>query len=153
MQGMTKTPSELVAMLKSAEVEIKKEHAVFMVNKTTQFKKSSMWEKANKGGPKRDGKSVVVPPKTPKPKPGVECFYCKGEGHWKCNCPKYLKDKKAGKVAKRDEGIFDIHIVDLFLTSAGNTSWTLDTGSVTHISNSVQGLRNKRRLLRDEVTM
>src|ERR1041385_263241 len=33
MQRMTKTPSELFAMLKTAEVEIKKEHAVFMVNK------------------------------------------------------------------------------------------------------------------------
>src|SRR4051812_20640709 len=151
MQGMTKTPSKLFTMLKSAEVEIKKEHAVFMVNKTTEFKKSSRREKAKRGGPKRDGKSVVIPPKAPKPKPGVECFYCKGEGNWKRNCPKYLKDKKAGKVAKRDEGIFDIHIVDIFLTSAGNTSWILDTGSIAHISHSVQGLRNKRCLLRDEV--
>src|ERR1041385_5049741 len=153
MQGMTKTPSELFAMLKTAEVEIKKEHTVFMVNKTTDFKKSSRREKAKRGGPKRDGKSVAAPPKAPKPKPGVECFYCKGEGHWKRNCPKYLKDKKAGKVAKREEGIFDIHIVDLLLTSVGNTSWILDTGSVAHISNSIQGLRNRRRLLKDEVTM
>src|SRR3954464_4105478 len=124
-----------------------------MVNKTTDFKKSSRREKAKTGGPKRDGKSVAAPPKAPKPKPEVECFYCKGEGHWKRNCPKYLKDKKAGKVVKRDEGIFDIHIVNLFLTSVGNTSWILDTGSVAHISNSIQGLRNKRCLLRDEVTM
>src|SRR3954462_3174737 len=78
MQGMTKTPSELFAMMKSAEVEIKKEHAVFMVNKTIDFKKSSRREKANRSGPKRDGKSVVAPPKAPKPKLGVECFYCKG---------------------------------------------------------------------------
>src|SRR4051812_44250939 len=33
MQGMTKTPYESFAMLKSVEVEIKKEHDVFMVNK------------------------------------------------------------------------------------------------------------------------
>src|SRR3954470_17464777 len=39
MQGMTKTPFELFAMLKSAEVEIKKEHDVFMVNNTTEFKR------------------------------------------------------------------------------------------------------------------
>ena len=137
MQRMTKTPSELFSMLKSAGVEIKKEHDVFMVNKTTEFKKSGKREKENIGGPKKDGKSVVGHPKAPKPgpKPGVECFYCKDDGHWKRNCPKYLNDKKAGKVAKRDEGIFYIHIVDLFLTSAGNTSWILDTGSVTHISN------------------
>src|SRR3954464_5698085 len=153
MQGMTKTPSELFAMLKSAEVDMKKEHVVFVVNKTTEFKRSSRRDKGKKGSPKKDGKSVVVPHKAPKPKPGVECFYCKGEGHWKCNCPKYLKDKKAGKVGKRDGGIFDIHIVDLFLTSAGNTSWILDTGSVAHISNSAKGLRNKIHLLRDEVTM
>ena len=25
----------------------------------------------------------------------VECFYCKGKGHWKRNCPKYLSDKKS----------------------------------------------------------
>ena len=39
MQGMEKTIPELFAMLKSAEVEIKKEHQVLMVNKTTSFKK------------------------------------------------------------------------------------------------------------------
>src|SRR4051812_30303203 len=108
MQGMTKTPSELFVMLKTAEVEIKKEHAVFMVNKTTEFKRSSRRDNGNKGSPKKDGKSVVVPPKEPKPKPGVECFYCKGESHWKRNCPKYLMDKKADKVVKIDDGIFDI---------------------------------------------
>ena len=39
MQGMVKTIPELFAMLKAAEVEIKKEHQVLMVNKTTIFKK------------------------------------------------------------------------------------------------------------------
>ena len=34
MQGMNKTIPELFAMLKAAEVEIKKEHQVLMVNKT-----------------------------------------------------------------------------------------------------------------------
>ena len=37
MQGMNKSLSELFAMLKTAEVEIKKEHVVLMVNKTTDF--------------------------------------------------------------------------------------------------------------------
>src|SRR4051812_5227930 len=96
MEGMTKTPSELFAMLKSAEIEIKKEHAVFMVNKTIEFKKSSRREKGKKGSHNKDGKSVVVPHKAPKPKLGVECFYCKGEGHWKRNCPKYLPKGQEG---------------------------------------------------------
>ena len=39
MQGMDKTIPELFAMLKAAEVEIKKEHQVVMVNKTTSYKK------------------------------------------------------------------------------------------------------------------
>jgi hypothetical protein len=39
MQGMEKMIPELFAMLKAAEVEIKKEHQVLMVNKTTSFKK------------------------------------------------------------------------------------------------------------------
>ena len=39
MQGMEKTIPEVFAMLKSAEVEVKKEHQVLMVNKTPKFKK------------------------------------------------------------------------------------------------------------------
>ena len=39
MQGMTKTILELFMMMKSMKIEIKKEHQVFMINKTTSFKK------------------------------------------------------------------------------------------------------------------
>ena len=39
MQGMTKMIPEIFAMLKAAEVEIKKQHQVLMVNKTTSSKK------------------------------------------------------------------------------------------------------------------
>ena len=45
MQGMTKVIPELFAMLKSTKVEIKKEHQVLMVNKTTSFKKRSKGKK------------------------------------------------------------------------------------------------------------
>ena len=45
MQGMDKTIPELFTMLKAAEVEIKKEHQVLMVNKTTSFKKNGKGEK------------------------------------------------------------------------------------------------------------
>ena len=98
MQGMEKTLPQLFAMLKTAEVEIKKEHQVLMVNKTTSFKKA----KGKKGNFKKNGKRVAAPVKKPKagPKPDTECFYCKGNGHWKRNCPKYLADKKAGNVNK-----------------------------------------------------
>jgi hypothetical protein len=69
-------------MLKTAEVEIKKEHNVLLVNKTTDFKKSGKSTKGPKGKkPQRDGKRVAGPPRAPKVKLGVKCFYCKGDGH------------------------------------------------------------------------
>ena len=67
------------------------------------------------------------------PKPQTKCFYCKETGHWKRNCPKYLADKKDGRVNK---GIFDIHVMDVYLTGARSSPWVFDTGSVAKISNS-----------------
>ena len=82
MQGMKKSLSELLSMLKTAEVDIKKEHQVLMVNKTTSFKKKGKKGKS-KGNFKKDGKSVASSEKKTKagPKPDTECFYCKGTGH------------------------------------------------------------------------
>ena len=123
MQGMEKSIPELYSMLKSAEEEIKKEHQVLMVNKTTSFKKGK-----GKKNFKKDGKGVAAPGKSvagkkPKhgPKPETRCFYCKGNGHWKQNCPKYLVDKKAGNT----KGICDIHVIDVYLTSTRSSSWVL----------------------------
>ena len=82
-------------------------------------------------------------------KPETECFYCKGTGHWKRNCPKYLADKKDGKV----KDIFDIHVIDVYLTNARSSTWVFDTGSIAHICNSRQGLWIKQRLSKDGVTM
>ena len=80
MQGMDKKIPELFAMLTAAEVEIKKEHQVLMVNKTTSFKKKG---KGKKGNFKRNGKQVAAQVKKPKsgPKLETECFYCKGTGY------------------------------------------------------------------------
>ena len=106
-------------MLKVAEVEIKKEHQVLMVNKTTSFKKKGKGKK--KGNFKKNGKQVAAQEKKPKsgPKPETECSYCKQTGHCKQNCPKYLADKKDGKVNK---GICDIHVIDVYLTNARSST-------------------------------
>src|SRR3954468_23516442 len=45
MQNMDKSLPKLFSMLKSAEVEIKKEHQVLLVNKTTKFKKEGKSKK------------------------------------------------------------------------------------------------------------
>ena len=91
---------------------------------------------------KKNGKQVVTPVNKPKagPKPETECFYCKQTGHWKRNCPKYLADKKDGKVNK---GIFGIHVIDVYLTSARSSPWVFDTCLIAKISNSKQELQNK----------
>ena len=103
-----------------------------MVDKITSFKLKG---KGKKGNFKKNGKQVVTHMKKPKsrPKSETECFYYKGNGHWKRNFPKYLADKKDGKVNK---GIFDIHVIDVYLTNAGSSAWVFDTGSVAHICNS-----------------
>ena len=108
--------------------------------------------KGKKGNSKKNSKQVVAQVKKPKsgPKPETECFYCKGTGHWKQNCPKYLADKKDGKVNK---GIFDIHVIDVYLTSVYSNPSVFDTSSVAKISNSKRELQNKQRLVKGEVTM
>ena len=111
------TIPELFAMLKAAEVEIKKEHQVLMVKKTTSFKKKGKGKKNFK----KNIKPVAAQGKKHKsgPKPKTECFYYKQTDHWKRNCPKYLAEKKDGKVNK---GICDIHVIDVSLTRARSST-------------------------------
>ena len=52
-----------------------------------------------------------------------------------------------------NKGIFDIHVIDVFLTSAHSSAWVFDTGSVADICNSKQELQNKWRLVEGEVMM
>jgi hypothetical protein len=61
-----------------------------------------------------------------------------------------LADKKGGNINK---GIFDIHVIDVYHTSARSSVQVFDIGLVANIFNSKQDLRNKWRLAKDEVTM
>ena len=53
--------------------------------------------------------------------------------------PKYLADKKDGKV----KGIFDTHVIDVYLSSIHSSSCVFDTSLVAKLSNSKQELQNK----------
>ena len=121
-----------------------------MVDKTTSFKKKCKRKK--KGNFKKNDKQVVTPGKKPKagPKLETECFYCKGNGHWKWKCPEYLVDKKDGKV---NISIFDIHVIDVYFTSVYSNPSVFDNGSVAKSSNSKRKLQNEQRLVKGEVTM
>jgi hypothetical protein len=116
--GTTDSITELFAKLKAAKVDIKKDNHALMVNKTTSFKKA----KGAKGSFEKGSSKRVAPMEKKlksRPKPDTECFYSKDKGHWKCNCLKYLADKKAGSI----KGIFDIHVIDVYLTSARCSAW------------------------------
>ena len=84
-----KTIPELFMMTKSMKVEIKKEHQVLMINKTTSFKKRA---KGKKGNFKKNDKQVAAQVKKPKsgPKPETKCIYCKGTGYWKAELPQVI---------------------------------------------------------------
>ena len=84
------------------------------------------------------------------PKPETGCLYYKANGHRKRKCPEYLVDKKDGKVNK---GIFDIQVIDVYLTSVYSSPWVFDTCSIANISNSKQELQNKHRLAKGELTI
>ena len=64
--------------------------------------------------------------------------------------PRYLADKKDGKVNK---GILDIHVIDVYFTSVYRNPSAFDTGSVAKSSNLKQELQNEQRLVKGEVTM
>ena len=120
-----------------------------MVNKITSFKKKGQGKKGNF---MKNDKEVATPEKKPKAglKPETECFYCKGNGHWKRNFPECLADNKDGKVNK---GIFDIHVINVYLTNAHSSAQVFYTGSVAKISNTKQELQNEQRIVKDEVIM
>ncbi|KAK1626001.1 hypothetical protein QYE76_000316 [Lolium multiflorum] len=126
---MNKELPELFSMLKTAEVEIKKEHQVLMVNKTTNFKKQG--KPKNEGNFNKGGKKAAAPPKKPKasPKPDTVCFDCKEDGHWKRNCSKYLADLKSGNIKKKVHefllGLLFVYGIQLF---------QLTPNSLLHIS-------------------
>ena len=105
-----------------------------------------------KGNFKKNAKQVAIQVNKPKsrPKPETKCFYCKGTRHWKQNCPKYLVDKKDGKVNK---AIFDIHVIDVYFTSVYSNPSVFDTGSVAKSGNSKRELQNEQRLVKGEVMM
>ena len=117
-------------MLKSTKVEIKKEHQVLMINKTTSFKKRA---KGKKGNFKKNGKKVAAQVKSPSLDLSLRlsASTAKGLVNWKRNYPNYLVDKKDGKVNK---GILDIHVIDVYFTSVYSNPSVFDTSSVAKSS-------------------
>src|SRR4051794_10787163 len=78
-------------------------HSCMTINKTTRLK-------AKRNSARRGSKH------------NSRCFYCGELGHWKCNLPIHLEDRKACNIKK---SIFYIHVLDVYLTNAQSRSWFL----------------------------
>ena len=56
-------------------------------------------------------------------------------------------------MAKVNNGIFDIHVIDVYFTSVYRNPSVFDTGSVAKSSNSKRELQNEQKLVKGEVMM
>ena len=156
MNEIDKTPTELLAMLRTAELNMGKvDPAPIMLVGKGNAKGKRNW----KGKKKIGSKSANPKPATNKalkPTGSVkkvvakgDCHYCKKPGHWKRNCSAYLEDLKKMKSVKiSDSGMY---VIEVNLSTS--TSWVLDTGCGSHICINVQELQRSRTLAKGEVDL
>ena len=161
MNGWDKTISELHGMLKTAEASMGgKVQPVLMINEGGN-KRANSGPKANvakgKGNNKRNfkgkGKGKMDTQKAKKQKVAANdpCFECGEIGHWKRNCPTYLKELKAKRDAGQTSGtIFMIYIE---LNTVFSYIWVLDTGCGTHICNMLQGFIRKKHIKKGDISL
>jgi hypothetical protein len=74
-----------------------------------------------------------------------QCLYCKDKGHYKADCPKYLKMI----MAKKGENIISFINESLYIDYSKST-WWIDSGATIHVANSLQGFRSTRTTQRSE---
>ncbi|XP_074291445.1 uncharacterized protein LOC141618244 [Silene latifolia] len=105
MANMKRSLHELHSLLVQAEKDMgasrstRRDVLAIKVKGKGTFKKSA--GKAEKAASvKGKGKAIAnSSSKSKKSAPlGDKCHYCDNVGHWRCNCPKYLDDIKAGRV-------------------------------------------------------
>jgi hypothetical protein len=143
---------ELLNMLRTAENTLSKEKgkAVMMVSSSKSTGKSSGTKKNKKTIVKKKNmkaKGKAKKSSKAEAKSEVKCFHCGKAGHWKRNCKIYLEK------IKNDAGPSGVFIVEINLSSKDSLAWVLDTGCVSHICISMQGLKNPRRLAKGEVDL
>jgi hypothetical protein len=72
------------------------------------------------------------------------CMYCKEKGHYKKNCPeflKYLLKNGNNQVTFIDESLF---------LEFSTSTWWFDSGVAIHVANSLQGLSIRRELAKGQ---
>ena len=61
----------------------------------------------------------------------------------------YLKKRESKSTSR--SGTLEVYVMDILLADSSANSWVFDTGSVAHISNSMQGMTRSRSVARGEV--
>ena len=88
---------------------------------------------------KNEGKGKLKP--TLDIKKETKCIFCKKKGHMKKDCLKHRE-----WLAKK--GNFNSFVCfESNLTNVYHNTWLIDSGSIIHVSNTLQGMRNLRKLV------
>ena len=147
-----KEPSlpELLNMLRLEESTRKKDSATVLAIDTSSPSSSKVKPKKKikkknpspKPNAKGKGKKKAPPAAGAAKKADVECYFCHKKGHMKLQCRKYQ-----ATLAKKPEGTSapGVFVIENCF-SLPPTAWVLDTGSGSHICNSLQGMRKSRKL-------
>ncbi|GJV14224.1 zinc finger, CCHC-type containing protein [Tanacetum coccineum] len=132
MHSMGKTIAELHAMLK-------------------------LHEKGAKGKDKGKNKltytpkpKIPPPPKRYNPSKDSICHHCKEVGHWRRNYPSYQAELK--KIMNASVASTScIFTIELYVFP--NKTWVYDMGCGTHICNTLQGLRESKKLKHEALSL
>ena len=137
--------SELIAMCVQEEerLKIEKPDVAHITTTNTGKRKGSFHTGESSKTLKRNANatsSLTAPKGTPR------CKFCHKKGHGQRDCPKF-KDW----LAKKGDYLFMIY--ESFNIDVPSNTWWVDSGSMVHVTNSLQGFHTIRRLERNQRTI
>jgi hypothetical protein len=137
MNKLEYTVTELMKELQTAEALTKKKRAQGEVHATASTSGS---KKRPRNAEKKNQPKVQTKKKAPKAlkldKSNDKCHHCNEPGHWRRNCPAYLKTKVKGIVL----------ITEACLVADNVSSWIIDSAATNHICCSLTSFRKSKSL-------